>query len=249
MSSKTGYGHFGNLSAQYARARQEFPAEVVDYLWSKLTVMRPRILDVGCGTGIPTRQMAFRGSIIVGSDTDPEMITRARSQAPPNTEYITAATENLPFSVNYFDAVTAFSAFHWFANSFAINEIKRVLKSGGIFFVANKNDKGHFKYNYRKVLKQFIAEELPDIKKNYEPGKLLDMAGFHDIETRLFPTTERFAVDQAVLYLQSVSLWNLVSKDRQSEALDAINNFCIQSVASDGFVHRELEIITYLGLK
>jgi ubiquinone/menaquinone biosynthesis C-methylase UbiE len=63
----------------------------------------------------------------------------ARKHKTVNKEkYVTGSAERIPFSNNTFDAVTAFAAFHWFDNKASLNEIKRVLKPGGIFFVVNK---------------------------------------------------------------------------------------------------------------
>jgi ubiquinone/menaquinone biosynthesis C-methylase UbiE len=235
---------------QYDEARQGYPREVLDYLWSVINKNpAPHILDVGCGTGISTRALAEKGAAVTGCDRDRKMINQALVKPFPSITYAVAPAENLrPFESAYFDAVTTFGAFHWFANQNAIDEIKRVLMSKGVFFVANKNDVGDFKVGYRAMLTQFIEEKIPDIKNGYNPAKVLVEGSFNGVEKRAFETTELFTLTQAITYLQSVSIWNLVPRYRRETALKAIECYCKERLVN-GFVERKLQIVTVVGRK
>jgi len=58
------------------------PHGEADLVWS----YRPRaVLDGGCGTGRVAIELARRGLDVVGTDLDPDMITRAREKAPELT--------------------------------------------------------------------------------------------------------------------------------------------------------------------
>ncbi|OHA46460.1 MAG: hypothetical protein A3A80_04225 [Candidatus Terrybacteria bacterium RIFCSPLOWO2_01_FULL_44_24] len=249
MKTKTRYGHFGNLSANYAQARQGFPAEVFDLLWSKLNMPRPKILDVGCGTGISTRQLTQRGANVIGVDRDQDMLKRAKENQEPSINYISAAVTDLPFEDESFDAVCAFSAFHWFANNKALGEIYRVLKPQGAFFIVNKVDDGDFKTGYRMVMAPFIEGHMPDPTQKYQWSDLLAKNHFGDIETKYFPAIEKFTFENAIAYLQSISLWNLVSDSRKTEALKAMTDFCLSKRDSEGFINRALQIQAVLATK
>lgn len=50
---------FGKLSQAYSVARLDYPQEVIDYVIS-FAYKDAKILDLGCGTGIATRQLAQR---------------------------------------------------------------------------------------------------------------------------------------------------------------------------------------------
>ncbi len=128
---KNGYGTFGNLSKHYDEARQGFPQEIIDYFWSFLKTESPIILDAGCGTGISTRHLIRDSAKIFGSDNDSEMIKQAQMKGKDGIGYTVASANDMPFQNGQFDAVTAFSAFHWFCDRESIDEIKRVLKNGG----------------------------------------------------------------------------------------------------------------------
>ncbi len=246
MRFANGYGQFGNLATHYRVGRKGVPQEVLEFFWSKVGKRTPYILDIGCGTGIPTRQIAILGAKVVGTDSDPAMIAVAQQDSSENIRYLVAPAEKHPFKDKTFDAITAFSAFHWFANDEALHEIKRMLKPGGVFFIVNKNDAGDFKKQYKALLEQFIGAKIPNIKKDYDPTRILKRAGFLAIEQKIFPAVEEFTLDEVVSYLQSVSVWNLVPQEKKIEALAAIRNYCSGRLES-GTVKRELAIHTVVS--
>lgn len=244
---KSGYGDFGNLSMSYHKGRRGFPNEVIEYIFSKLILKHPRVLDVGCGTGIATEQLYKKGMEVVGTDIDTKMIQEAKLHNRYGIEYFVAPAPQQPFKDKIFDAVTVFSAFHWFANKEVAGEIKRVLKADGIFFVINKNETGDFKEGYRDILREFVPQELPDIKKSYDPKHILEKNGFRDIEVKIFQTSEYFSVEQAAIYLQTVSVWNLVPENKKNTALQTIRDHFKKIANQDGKVERRLEVSVVSG--
>jgi SAM-dependent methyltransferase len=95
------------------------------------------MLDIGCGTGAFTRDLAAvvgeRG-LAIGLDAAPAMLTRAvrETLAAPNVAYVRADAERLPFRPASFDAVCCFAALHLLADPWAaLDEIGRVLAAGG----------------------------------------------------------------------------------------------------------------------
>lgn len=246
--STPGYGDFGNLGKHYDQARQGVPKEIINYFWTLVDNTHPAILDVGCGTGIVTRQLLRKGAKFFGSDRDPEMIKIAKEKSASDITYVVASADKMPFDDTQFDAVTAFSAFHWFSDKKSASEIKRVLKRGGIFFVVNKDDVGDFKDGYRTILKPFISGELPEIKKKYDPFGILRENKFGSIQKKSFAASELFTLEQAIAYLQSVSLWNLVLDSKKEKALRAVEEYCKNKLANN-LIMRRLEIVVISGMK
>lgn len=243
-----GYGDFGNLSKHYDEARQDFPDEVIQFFWSLVKNPHPSVLDLGCGTGISTRQLLRAGVQLLGSDKDPEMIKVANEKGPADITYVVAPANHTLFADMQFDVITAFSAFHWFSDKESVNEIRRILKPGGIFFVVNKNDSGDFKRGYKEVLRSFIQSDLPDAKKKYNPPEILWENDFRDVQEKKVETSEMFTLPQALAYLQSVSIWNLVPENMKAKALRAIQDYCEGRLAN-GFVERKLEVLAVAGKK
>jgi trans-aconitate methyltransferase len=102
-----------------------------------------RVLDLGCGTGHLTNQIAARGALVVGLDKSPAMIERAQTLYPELRFEIGDAAD-FEFS-EPFDAVFSNAAIHWMKDQDAVAvSIRRVLKPDGRF-VAEFGGKGNIK--------------------------------------------------------------------------------------------------------
>lgn len=109
----------------------------------ELLAPRPgeRILDVGCGTGHLTAQIAQAGAQVVGIDHSADMIAEARRRYPELTFEI-ADARALAYA-GCFDAIFSNAALHWILEAEAVVEgIARALRPGGRF-VAEFGGKGN----------------------------------------------------------------------------------------------------------
>ncbi len=98
-----------------------------------------RVLDLACGTGIPTLELARRGYGVVGLDLHGEMLAVARKKAEGEglkVEFIRGDALEIDFEEE-FDAVTMFFSSIMYFDDSAIqelfNSVKRALKPGGVF--------------------------------------------------------------------------------------------------------------------
>lgn len=88
------------------------------------------ILDLGCGTGTLTDQLAARAGSVVGIDASPEMIGRAKRRFP-HLAFMVGDALDLPFA-HRFDIVFSNAVFHWIPDHGRLLEnIHRVLKAQG----------------------------------------------------------------------------------------------------------------------
>jgi SAM-dependent methyltransferase len=91
-----------------------------------------RILDVGCGTGALTRDLATLGRV-VGVDVAPAAIAFARRRAPG--ALCAGSVERLPFRTAVFDAVAAVDVVEHVDDAPALAELARVLAPGGVALI------------------------------------------------------------------------------------------------------------------
>ncbi len=153
------------------------------------------ILDLGCGTGQLTEQIAASGAIVTGMDSDRAMITQAASNYPHLPFQLADATDfELPTPI---DAVFSNAVLHWVPQAEAAARcIAQVLKPGGRF-VAELGGKGNVqtilsaleKVSGRTGLNPWYFPSLG------EYASLLESVGFEVVFAHLFdrPTPLRQA--------------------------------------------------------
>jgi trans-aconitate methyltransferase len=100
-----------------------------------------RILDLGCGTGALTAEIAASGADIRGIDSSEEMISQARKKFPALKFQVLDARE-LPFRAE-FDAIFSNAVLHWIPEpEKVIAGVAKALKPAGRFvaeFGGNRN--------------------------------------------------------------------------------------------------------------
>src|SRR3954469_12867827 len=73
-----------------------------------------RILDVGCGSGQLTNEIALSGAEVVGIDSSSQMIADAKNKFP-NIDFFVKDAANFNFS-EPFDAIFSNATLHWVLN-------------------------------------------------------------------------------------------------------------------------------------
>jgi trans-aconitate 2-methyltransferase len=99
------------------------------------------IVDLGCGTGHLTAEIARAGARVIGIDSSAEMIEQARARYP-TLEFRRADARSFAVDAPV-DAVFSNAALHWVTDAEpAVESIARALKPGGRF-VAEFGGKGN----------------------------------------------------------------------------------------------------------
>jgi SAM-dependent methyltransferase len=122
-----------------------------------------KVLEVGCGDGAMLQILANRKIEVVGVDASSSGIDRCLV-AGLRAQCLDVSTDALPFPDDSFDVVICLETFEHLMNPhFALQEIRRTLRSGGIFLCSIPNPRtGHpylypglFEYkNFRCFLEQ-----------------------------------------------------------------------------------------------
>ena len=122
--------HFSGVAAEYASFRPEYPAELFDWLAS---VSRQRELawDCACGSGQAANQLAERFALVVASDAS--AIQVAAAAHTERIRYLVAPAEPAPLATGTIDLIVVAQALHWFVGEPFYAEVRRVVRSGGVF--------------------------------------------------------------------------------------------------------------------
>jgi len=125
---------------------------------------RERILDLGCGDGALTAQLASRvpQGFVLGIDSAPSMITAASRQARPNLKFELLDMSRLDYE-EAFDVVFSNAALHWVKDHRnLLVRVLRALKPGG-FARFNFPAEGNCA-TFNRTVRQVMAES------RYSPG-------------------------------------------------------------------------------
>lgn len=192
---------FGDAAADYERYRATYPPELFDRLAAfDVGQAGQRVLDLGTGTGFIARELARRGSEVVGLDVDAALLGVARRSVDgpgPDPGWVQAAAERIPFRRDSFDVVTAGQCWHWFDRPRALSAVKRVGRSGGRLAIT------HFDWlplgdNVVSETERLILEWSPEWPGAAGDGRYPEWA--RDLEESEFRDVETFSFEVDVPY-------------------------------------------------
>lgn len=152
-----------------------------------------RVLDVGCGTGVPTaRQLADAGFDVVGIDLSGVMVKLARQRVPQAAFHqmdVADLRPDDPQGLGRFDAVTAFFSLLMLPRAeipLALLTVRHLLVPGGLFALsmveADVDDlqipflghtlrvSGYLRDDLRKVVETAGFEIVEETSRTYDPA-------------------------------------------------------------------------------
>jgi len=118
---------FEAVADEYDAARPSYPPGVYDSL-GQLDGLR--VLDVGAGTGIATRQLLARGASVIAVDPGREVLGRAVARTA-GLRAVVADGAALPVRDGAAELVCFAQAWHWLNPSTRVPEVHRILAEGG----------------------------------------------------------------------------------------------------------------------
>jgi SAM-dependent methyltransferase len=100
-----------------------------------------RVLDAGCGTGYGLAMLLAEGpESLTGMDLSEEAVAEAGRRLGGEADVLRADVRDLPFDDGSFDMVVCFEVIeHIDRQPDALEELKRVLRPGGVFLISSPN--------------------------------------------------------------------------------------------------------------
>ncbi|HET7093480.1 MAG TPA: class I SAM-dependent methyltransferase, partial [Thermomicrobiales bacterium] len=121
----------------YIQGRPPYAPGLADALIKRLAPHgSARLLDVGCGPGVLTLDLAPLVDEAIGLDPDPEMLAEAARRASTlgvgNARWLQARGEDLPAGLGRFDLVTFGQSFHWMDRARVAAAVRDMLTPDGM---------------------------------------------------------------------------------------------------------------------
>jgi ubiquinone/menaquinone biosynthesis C-methylase UbiE len=145
-----------------------------------------KLLDLGCGSGNLLAEIKTRkpSTDLVGVDIDSNILNIAgKKKILRDVDFIESSITELPFANETFDVAVSSLVFHHLScdqKKEALNEIFRVLKSGGVFWYFDFGNPVNLFGRLFTWGVKFI-EDIEDNVKNRAPAMIVN-AGFHSVK-------------------------------------------------------------------
>jgi ubiquinone/menaquinone biosynthesis C-methylase UbiE len=128
------------VARDYAAVFDRIELRTFEWPWIRNLVARERprsVLDLGCGNGYLSGALAGMAPDICALEPSPVMCSIARKNLDGAVLLRQGAAESIPFGDRRFDMVISLLSFRYMVWDRALDEIRRVLKSGGVFILAD----------------------------------------------------------------------------------------------------------------
>ena len=210
--------------------RRKILAGFVEEICRQVTDRRPRILDVGCGTGANLIMLSKYGDA-EGVDVSEDALAFCRERGLDKVKL--GAGEALPYEEGTFDLVTAFDVVEHMDDDLAgLSEMQRVLRPGGrvllfvptfMFLWGLQDDVSHHRRRYR----------LPQLRR------VLEKAGF-EIERATYANITFFL--PILLVRKLMRLTGIKAETENSINVSALNGVLGSVLGAESTVLRYLNL-------
>jgi SAM-dependent methyltransferase len=225
-------GSFGRAAHLYERGRPPYPGAALDWL---LPEGRPRVLDLGAGTGKLTRQIAARGLEVTAVDPSEGMLDQLRTVLP-GVPARTGTAEQIPLEDGSVDVVLMAQAWHWVDPARAVPEIARVLSPGGRLGLL---------WNLRNETADWVRR-LGEVLDSGDQLRSTDVGPpFGRVEIAQFGWTHQIGRDELLALVASRSYVILLPPDERAGLLAQVRQLMVTHPALVGRIQFDLPYVTH----
>ena len=181
-------------------------------------------IDVGCGNGQLTVQLARHFNEVTGLDPSADQIANAAAHS--RIRYICAPAENIPLPDRSADVITAAQAAHWFALPRFYDEVRRISRRNAVVALISY---GVLRLESAELNERFSRFYRQEIGPYWPPERKLVDTGYADIP---FPFTELPAPEFSIAcawdlrdFLGYISTWSATRRLIEAGRADVLETF------------------------
>jgi ubiquinone/menaquinone biosynthesis C-methylase UbiE len=222
--------HFSKHAAEYAKFRPRYPKEL--FRWLRSIAPSPELAwDCATGNGQAAVELAEVFDRVIATDGSEKQVANAEPHA--RVEYRVARAEQSGLDAASVDVVTVAQALHWFDLDRFYDEVRRVLKAGGVLAA--------WAYKLATVSPEIDAvvnHYYSDVVGPYWPAERVLVEKFEDlafpfpaVETPPFEMVAEWSVENLLGYLRT---WSATQRFIAAEQRDPLEQIAKQFSAAWG---------------
>lgn len=212
--------HFSGVASDYAAFRPQYPVELFEWLAS----VCPRhevAWDCACGSGQASLPLASHFSLVVGTDASATQV--AVAEATEKVRFAVAESERAPLADGAFDLVTVAQALHWFVGEAFFEEVRRVIRPGGVFAAWTYGMPHIVVHDVERAVHEFINGILgpywpPEIRLVLDGYASIDLP-FDELESLAFELKTEWPLER---FLGFARTWSAVGRFVEERGEDPV---------------------------
>lgn len=219
--------HFERMADDYSTSRPSYPGVVFEAL-KALEVIGPglRVLEVGAGSGLATRDLVKAGSNVTALEPGPKLVNRLRRNVP-GASIIIERLEDSRLPGQYFDAAVAATTLHWVDLSIGLPKLHAALRPKG-WLASWRNIFGDDSVttDFRERINCIVADRVRRTGKAHRPPsrptmeELASGGWFEPIDTERWRWSTDLTTEQVRRLLRTFSDWDDAEVEAAARAAD-----------------------------
>ena len=222
-ANRSGRNWFQGGGSSYAKFRPEYPYALSSFL-AETAAGHETAVDVGCGNGQLTTQLAAHFASVVGVDPSADQIANVTPH--DRVTYKVGPAEQLPVDDDSADLITAAQAAHWFDLPRFYDEVRRIGRKDTVVALISY---GVLQLAPAELNERFSQFYWQEIGPYWPPERKLVDTGYADIP---FPFTELpypgFSINRAWElgdFLGYISTWSATQRVLEAGREDILETF------------------------
>ena len=224
---------YGQDPVAYAVGRPQYPQRVYELLRDRCHLSDgTRVLEIGPGTGLATRQLLSQGAAVTGVEPNPTLAAfLLRALPDTDLEMEVASLEDARLPEGGFDIAVAATSFHWVDPRVGPDKLRRILRPGGWLAIwwmlfEDPTALNDFDRAIQRILgpSQSIVDPGPSALETETEARCatLNQAGFVNVRSEIVRSAHTFdGVTIRALYATMAIVLRRPEPD-QSRVLDAL---------------------------
>ena len=221
--------HFERMARAYDEARPPYPRGIYDTLTEAGVVTAgTRVLEVGAGSGLATRELVARGCVVTALEPGPEL-ARLLAHRSPTVPVVRSSLEDAELPDGAFDVVAAATSLHWVDLNVGLPKLHATLEAGGWLAVwRNRFGDDAVDTPFRRRVQQIVdvrdrrtagparSDDRPSVEE-------LSAGGWFDpVRTQHWRWSVDLTTDQVRSLFRTFSDWADAEVDAAARAVDEL---------------------------